>query len=361
MKNRVFISHSSGDREPVMLLAADLRAAGVEVWLDEWEITVGDRITEKVSEGLRTSDFLAVWLTRDAVESGWVEREWQSQYSREISTRSKRILPLLADSCEMPILLADKRFADFRKDYSRGLAELLKVVVGEQSWENQVGMKFTLIPPGAFLMGSDQGEENERPVHQALIRSPFYIGAHVVTQAQWAVAMGTEPWKNQPNVVCGDLSPAVHISWFDAQAFLTQVGNKDTEHSYYLPTEEEWEYAARAGTTTEFSFGDDGRDLGAYGWHRDMTQNREEYAHPVGTKRPNPWGLFDVHGNVWEWTDSWYYGSYSITPKLSPLEKVVRGGGWDYPAYGARSAFRNHLLPSRTLNVLGFRLVCRYA
>jgi formylglycine-generating enzyme required for sulfatase activity len=94
-----------------------------------------------------------------------------------------------------------------------------------------------------------------------------------------------------------------------------------------------------------------------YGWYRDITQNAEEYAHMVGTKRANPWGLHDMHGNVWEWMDDWYYGSYAAQPKLNPVEKVLRGGGWDYPAYGARSAFRNHLLPSRSNYVIGFRLI----
>jgi formylglycine-generating enzyme required for sulfatase activity len=329
MKNQVFLSHSSADKEAVRLLAADLRSAGVDVWLDEWEITVGDHISERIEEGLQSSKFLAIWLTRAAVESGWVGREWRSQYAREISSQSKIILPLLAEPCEMPPLLADKQFADFRSEYNRGFTDLLKVVIGTKSWENQLGIRFALIPPGTFLIGSNKGEENERPVHQATIRAPFYMGIYVVTQAQWTAVMGTEPWKGQPNVVSGDEIPAVHVSWFDAQDFLTRLSSIDNKNSYYLPYEEEWEYAARAGTTTEFCFGDDDRDFRAYGWYRDMTQRGEEYAHPVGTKKPNSWGLFDMHGNIWEWTESWYFGSYSITPKLSPLEKVVRGGGWD--------------------------------
>jgi formylglycine-generating enzyme required for sulfatase activity len=361
MKNHVFISYSSTDRDPVKLLAADLRSAGVDVWLDEWEITVGDHISEKIDEGLQGSQFLAIWLTKAAVESGWVNREWRSKYAREISDKSKIILPLLAESCDVPPLLEDKQYADFRIDYNRGLADLLRVVIGQKTWENQLGIKFALVPPGTFLMGSNRGEENERPVHQVAIRSPFYMGIYVITQAQWIDLMGTEPWKGNPNVLSEDETPAVHVSWFDAQDFLTRLSSIDKENSYYLPNEAEWEYAARAGTTTEFCFGDDDRDLRAYGWYRDMTQRGEEYAHRVGTKKPNSFGLFDMHGNVWEWTDSWYFGSYAIDPKLSPLEKVVRGGGWDYPAHGARSSFRNHLLPSRSLNVLGFRLLCRRA
>jgi formylglycine-generating enzyme required for sulfatase activity len=256
----------------------------------------------------------------------------------------------------LPPLLVDKRYADFRHDYNQGLLDLLKVV-GLQYWENELGIKFALISPGAFLMGSDDGEENERPVHQVSINKPFYMGIYVVTQGQWKSVMGTEPWKGQPYVREGDNYPAIHVSWYDAQNFLTRLGATDVQNSYYLPTEEEWEYAARAGTTMKFSFGDDERDLRSYGWYRDNTQNGEDYAHPVGQKKPNQWGLYDMHGNVWEWMDDWYYGSYTAKPKLTPNEKVLRGGGWDYPAYGARSAHRNFLLPSRTLNVIGFRLV----
>ena len=149
----------------------------------------------------------------------------------------------------------------------------------------------------------------------------------------------------------------MNVSWYDAQEFLNRLSSVDRSNSYYLPTEDEWEYAARAGTTTEFSFGDDERDMRLFGWYRDITQNAEEYAHVVALKRPNPWGLYDMHGNVWEWMDDWYYGSYAAQPRLNPVEKLLRGGGWDYPAYGARSAFRNHLLPTRANYVIGFRLI----
>jgi formylglycine-generating enzyme required for sulfatase activity len=339
----------------VRRLAEDLRRAGLDVWLDENEIRVGEWVTKKIEQGLDTTRYLALWLTRRSVESGWVDAEWRSRFHDEIRDDSVVVLPLLAEDCEIPRLLRDKKYADFRGDYRRGLSELL-AAVGVHSWENELGMQFKLIPPGAFLMGSDRGEENERPVHQASVNRPLYMGVHVVTQAQWRSVMDSEPWRGVDKVKSGDRFPAVNVTWYDAQLFLTKLGQRDNG-AYYLPTEEEWEYAARAGTTTEFSFGDDGRDLRSYGWYRDMTQGGEEYAHEVGLKRPNPWGLYDMHGNIWEWTDSWYYGSYAAKLNLAPTEKVVRGGGWDYPAVGARSAFRNHVLPTRTNHVIGIRLV----
>lgn len=124
---RVFLSHSSRDKEDVRRLAEDLRAEGINVWLDEWEIAVGDRISQKIQQGLAESDYLAVWLTKDAIESGWVEREWQAKFHEEVNQDRTVVLPLLGEHCTLPPLLRDKRYADFRDDYAKGLAELLKV------------------------------------------------------------------------------------------------------------------------------------------------------------------------------------------------------------------------------------------
>jgi formylglycine-generating enzyme required for sulfatase activity len=360
MTNRIFLSHSSLDLENVRRLAEDLRRSGVEVWLDASAIGVGDPISQKIQEGLQSTDYLAVWLTRNAIESGWVQREWQSKYGDEVAGGRVIVLPLLAEDCKLPPLLADKRYADFRLSYEQGLTDLLRVV-GLQQWENSIGMKFALVVPGAFSMGSEDGEENERPVHAVTVGRPFYIGIHTVTQGNWGSVLDTEPWTGQPNVREGESYPAVHVSWYDALDFLNRLSALDDQNSYYLPNEQEWEYAARAGTSTEFSFGDDERDLRLFGWYRDLTQGGEEFAHEVGRKRPNPWGIYDMHGNVWEWMDDWYYGSYAAKPTLKPTEKVLRGGGWDYPAHGARSAFRNHLLPTRSLAAIGFRLIRRSA
>jgi len=341
-------------------LAEDLKRAGLKVWLDEWEISVGDRITQKIQKGISDATYVAVWLTQASVMSGWVETEWQTKFEEEVTRRAVTVLPLLAENCEIPQFLKQKKYADFRTNYTAGLAELLRVV-GIKDWTNPFGMRFSLVLPGAFVMGSTFGEENERAPHQIVINRPFYIGSYVVTQQNWRSLMDTEPWKDDPHVREGDNYPAVNVSWFDAQNYLTQISEADGHSSYYLPTEEEWEYAARAGTSTEFSFGDDERDMRFYGWYRDITQNAEEYAHEVGRKRPNPWSLYDIHGNVWEWMDDWYYGSYNSAPRLNPVEKVLRGGGWDYPAYGARSAFRNHLLPTRSNHVIGIRLIRKTA
>jgi formylglycine-generating enzyme required for sulfatase activity len=352
----IFISHSGQDAASSLRLAEDLKRAGLQVWLDEWDIAVGERITEKVQRGLTSANYLAVWLTRASIESGWVEREWQSRYRAEIASNSVIVLPLLAEDCAIPPLLIDKKYADFRSSYTAGLADLLRSI-GLRDWEGPFGMAFRLILPGAFVMGSRSGEENERPPHQATIDWPFYISTYAVTQGDWKQLMQTTPWSGIPRVKEGDNFPAVNVTWWEAQAFIRQLSSIDKESLYYLPTEEEWEYAARAGTTTEFSFGDDERDMQFFGWSRDLTQNGEEYPHEVGQKRANPWGLYDMHGNVWEWTYSWYFGSYSAQPRQDPDEKVLKGGAWDYRAYGARSAFRVSKPPHRTDATVGFRII----
>jgi NDP-sugar pyrophosphorylase family protein len=130
---RVFVSYSSVDKKQVKRLVKDLRAAGVDTWFDEREIRTGEPVTAKVQAGLTQSDYLAVWLTKNAVASGWVEREWQSRYSDEIKQGRTIILPLLAETCEMPALLKDKRYADFRKDYSAGLKDLLRTLRVKQT------------------------------------------------------------------------------------------------------------------------------------------------------------------------------------------------------------------------------------
>jgi formylglycine-generating enzyme required for sulfatase activity len=222
-------------------------------------------------------------------------------------------------------------------------------------------MKFVPIQPGTFLMGSATGEADEadqRPVHEVTITNPFYMGAYVVKQSEWKAVMNTEPWKGKEFAASGDNYPAVYINWLDAKTFISRLNLYDSENYYRLPTEAEWEYAARAGTTTKFSFGDDEKLFNAYGWY---TKNSYEagyrHAHEVGLKRPNDWGLYDMHGNIWEWVDDWYHGSYAEPPSPDPTDRVLRGGGYDYAAKGSASAFRYHSLPIRTNHVIGFRLV----
>ena len=218
---------------------------------------------------------------------------------------------------------------------------------------------------GRFVMGSvdsDLGRDaDEGPRHTVTISRGFYLGKYEVTQGQWASVMGTTPWQGKNYVQENPDHPATYVSWEDAQAFVQRLNTAAGDSLYRLPTEAEWEYACRAGTTSTWSFGDDELLLGDYAWYYDNAGNKgEAYAHRVGLKRPNPWGLYDMHGNVWEWCQDWY-GVYSdegqdpAGPELGSLH-VLRGGDFNYNAGGTRSASRYFALALYDAYI-GFRVL----
>ena len=208
------------------------------------------------------------------------------------------------------------------------------------------------IPPGVFALGSPSNEvdryDNEGPQTTVTISQGFWIGIYPVTQQEYQSVM-----TNNPSYFTGDLTrPVEQVSWLDASnyyALLTQrdlaSGQIPARYQYRLPTEAEWEYACRAGTSTRFYYGDDPgyTNLATYAWYR---SNSGSQTQPVGQKPPNPWGLYDMCGNVWEWCQDWYAPSYpgdSVTDPQGPpagTERVLRGGSWDGFARRCRSACR---------------------
>ena len=266
------------------------------------------------------------------------------------------------------------------RDYLSSIAKAKKTPKPKPLPEitNSVGMKLKLIPAGEFMMGSakspqkvvqilDRDEDeakyftDEHPQHKVRITQPFYLGIHEVTQGQWKSVMGMEPWSGKTHVNEGSDYAAGCVSWEDAVAFCQKLSTKE-DVTYRLPTEAEWEYACRAGTTTVYSFGDDASRLGDYAWFQDNALEMDEkYAHCVGQKKPNPWGLFDMHGNVWEWCQDCYgeYSSDVVTDPQGPTggsRRVVRGGSWIFTARGCRSAIRNWFSPRDRNDDLGFRV-----
>lgn len=243
----------------------------------------------------------------------------------------------------------------------------------EDSFGDSIGLKFTLIPPGTFQMGSSNGQKDERPVHKVTISTEFEIGTYEITQGQWFALMGTtvaeqlelmrlsigKPDAQQVNGE-GDDHPMYLISWTESQAFITRLNERDTVYNYRLPTEAEWEYAARAGSKTDYSFGDDVTKLGEYAW---FYENADLGTHPVGSKLPNPWGLYDVHGNVWEWTldHNKKYSRRAVTDPQGPSNgegRSMRGGGWSNPSSSQRSAHRTgNEEGSRSSGGMGMRLI----
>ncbi|MDH3598329.1 MAG: formylglycine-generating enzyme family protein [Candidatus Tectomicrobia bacterium] len=219
---------------------------------------------------------------------------------------------------------------------------------------NSIGMKFVLIPNGTFQMGSTTGDKDEQPVHQVTISKPFSMGETEVTQAQWQAIMGTNP-----SLFQGDPKrPVEQVWWDDVQAFIRKLNEKEGGNLYRLPTEAEWEYAARAGTTTAYSFGDDASVLGQYAWYKG---NAGEKTHPVAQLKPNAWGLYDMHGNVWEWVQDWYqrYSAEAVTDPQGPTSgthRGRRGGAWNNLEQICRSSNRYSVAGYRD-DFLGFRLV----
>ena len=227
---------------------------------------------------------------------------------------------------------------------------------------NNLGMELVLIPSGTFRMGGDkkleQAEDHETPRHLVKISDAFFMGKYEVTQEQW-----TEIMNHNPSEFKSNNRPVERVSWNDVQTFIQKLNIKEKSDKYRLPTEAEWEYAARAGSKNAYGFGRDVNVLDQYAWYR---KNSVGETHPVGQLKPNAWGLFDMHGNVHEWCRDWFDGRYySQSPSNAPLgpssglAKVLRGGDWGSEDWYCRCASRSLSSPDRRSNRLGFRLIRR--
>ena len=245
-------------------------------------------------------------------------------------------------------------------DRQPGSAQCLTESLGEL-----VSLDLVLIPGGTFMMGDRQHHQDEQPIHQVTL-PPFYIGKYPITQAQYRRVMG-----EHKDSGLGWNYPIENISWHDALEFCTKL-SQQTGRQYTLPSESQWEYACRAGTTTAFHFGDTiTPDLANYNGEYPYAgapqgENRGQ-ATPVGSFFPNDFGLYDMHGNVWEWCLDGYQASYQGAPTdgsawidLSSTQndkRVMRGGSWDYVARGCRSAVRCSLAPGIRIGGCGLRMV----
>jgi formylglycine-generating enzyme required for sulfatase activity len=222
-----------------------------------------------------------------------------------------------------------------------------------------VKLELLRIEPGSFLMGDEKGDAEEKPVHKVTIDKPFYLGKFEVTQEQWEAVMG-----GNPSHFKGKKNPVERVSWEACQEFIKKLNEKFTASgtTFCLPTEAQWEYACRAGASTRYGFGDGEAELTEYGWFAD---NAGGTTHPVGEKKPNAWGLYDMHGNVWEWCADWYDGNYyQNSPTNDPAgptavtSRILRGGSWGDPAPYCRSAYRYCLPPWFCVYSYGLRVAC---
>ena len=243
-----------------------------------------------------------------------------------------------------------------------------------------IKLEMVLIPAGEFKMGSPAEEKDalaaEKPQHRVRITRPFYLGKYPVTQKQWEAVMGANPSRFK-----GPKNPVEEVSWDACRQFLDKLQRRPGHPpgTFQLPSEAQWEYACRAGSTTRFCFGDAESKLGDYAWY---SANSGSSTHPVGGKKPNAWGLYDMHGNIWEWCADWFDPAYyAHSPADDPTgpatgaapvtgdprapiapgsatggRRIIRGGSWNNGGKGCRSALRGKWAPGMGNSSMGFRV-----
>lgn len=239
-----------------------------------------------------------------------------------------------------------------------------------------VKLEFVLIHPGSFMMGDD-GDRDAKPAHKIDIAKSFYLGKYEITQSQWTAVMGSI---HAHTTTKGATLPVDTVEWWECQEFCAKLNARFADNTFRLPTEAEWEYACRAGSTAKYCFGDDVAQLSDFGWYRrddDRNPNPKVTGiadtHPVGEKKPNAWGLYDMHGNVWEWCQS-RFGAYPYTaddgretafpkitlnkkdPKSMVDAKVLRGGSWHHGAKACTAISRAASPPADHRYYYGYRV-----
>ena len=351
---------------------AEQQAAIGDAWWDVAETREGP---ERDLLRLRAGS----WYRRAAPQLAGLAGLRVKQRLEELAKLDREIpaAPTRPDSSAPPLAVApfDERTA---KRHQAAWAKHLGVPV---VWKNSIGMTFVLIPPGEFDMGSTEAEvvkllaeakatkqpswysdrlPAEAPKHRVRITRPFHLGMFEVTQGEYERVMGTNPshHKGDPR------RPVERVTWHEAVEFCRSLSSLEAEQvagrSYRLPTEAEWEHACRAGTTTAWYSGDEESGLKSVAWYGFGWGGR---SHPVGQKKPNAWGLYDMHGNVWEWCSDWHDTTYYAnsppedpTGPASGSRRVVRGGSWFHNAPISRSAYRNPDRPSFRSHSYGFRV-----
>jgi len=416
----VFLCHNSEDKPQVIQIAEQLQQYDLKPWLDIWELPPGrswQRLLEKQIEQISSA---AVFVGEDGF-GPWQKQEIYAFLS-EFVNRDCPVIPVLLPNApkkpELPVFLRQFTWVDFRasdpdpmyqlrwgitgkkpqlsnssplpshqasqapqiltetlpNDIEINKIKIAKIGESTQISINQffqisqiitetlagnIKLEMIKIPAGSFLIGSadndESADDDEKPQHRVNLQE-FYLGKYPVTQEQYQTIMGNNPssFKDNPK------NPVESVSWNDAQAFCQKLSEK-TGKKYRLPSEAEWEYACRAGSQTRYYFGDNAELLGQYAWYR---YNSASKTHPVGQKKPNNWGLYDMHGNVWEWCEDGWHENYQNAPKdcsawndnhSQTNRRVLRGGSWYYSLRYCRSACRRSF--GSRINSYGFRIV----
>jgi formylglycine-generating enzyme required for sulfatase activity len=362
----VFLCHNSKDKPQVIQIAEQLQQYDLKPWLDIWELPPGrswQRLLEKQIEQISSA---AVFVGEDGF-GPWQKQEIYAFLS-EFVNRDCPVIPVLLPNApkkpELPVFLRQFTWVDFRISDPDPMYQLRWGITGKkpqltntapspspqisqspssfiETLPGDIKLEMVKIPAGTFTMGSDENDD-EKPKHQVKLQE-FYLGKYPVTQEQYQTIMGNNPsnFKDNPK------NPVEEVTWNDAQEFCQKLSQK-TGKQYRLPTEAEWEYACRAGTQTRYYFGDNGELLGEYAWY---DQNSYSKTQPVGQKKPNNWGLHDMHGNVCEWCEDGWDGNYENAPKdgiawndnhFQSDTRVLRGGCWDSNPRSCLSSSRSY-------------------
>jgi serine/threonine protein kinase len=390
----VFLSYSPKDQSIAEQICSSLESADVPCWISSRDVVSGKSWEESSGRAIAESHVVVLILSSHSNNSERVLREIEYATKKGIMIVTMRVADVSPDLLR-PFIRAPHR-VDALGSLEAHLPRLYQVVssfvpgalvasapdepvraAGETQDDNGLKMKMVWCPAGKFRMGSPLTEvgrfDNEGPIDVTLTRG-FWISRLVATQSQWRKQMNSAPWDGQRWVKIADDCPAVYVSWTDAMEFCRRFteeeqreGRIGADWRYMLPTEAQWEYACRAGSTTPYYFGE--YEEAALREHARFDRNAfdmgQRFAHRVGRRRPNAWGLCDMHGNVWEWCRDAYVKDLAggIDPESTDGtgEAVRRGGSWNLSAAYCRSACRLKLEPGlRDLDV-GFRLILERA
>ncbi len=399
-----FISYARSDLDKAKAIAEEIERKGYKVWWDS-QIPAGRKFDEVIEIALGEAKCVVVLWSKESIRRDWVKEE------ADIGMRRGILLPAMIEPVNPPLGFRQIQAVDLTvwtphqphdgfsalvkritvfvgvsgaKEIAPGLSARseqdakhpLRAIETPTTMTNSIGVDFVLISPGSFMMGSRRslkrslkevvdflrGDERrykyEKPYHGVKIERPFYLQTTPVTQGQWQRVMGDNPSHFKDG---GDDCPVENISWDRVREFIKKLNQIKKTKAYRLPSEAEWEYACRAGCDAEFAFGDDANRFGEFAWYK---KNSEWTARPVSQKKPNAWGLYDMHGNVWEWMEDDWHDSYEGAPADGRAWvdgprgalRVVRGGSWGFDARHCRSAARIIIPPEVDLLFVGFRL-----
>ncbi|ROI05359.1 SUMF1/EgtB/PvdO family nonheme iron enzyme [Microcystis aeruginosa FACHB-524] len=424
---QIFLAHASEDKPAVLALYDRLKQAGYKPWLDEEDLIPGQIWRDEIPKAIKASQIFLACLSGKSAKQGYIQRELRIALDTlgQMLPGTIFFIPMRLEECEIPDLrmsevglnLRDIHRLDYWKE--NGFEQLERAIThqfnpepeepkqplsvfnfevvrvnakGEQIKKeskqsqyfrqdlgNDITLEMVAIPGGTFTMGSPPNEkdsyDDERPQQKVNV-PPFFIGKYPITQSQWKAIAATAKididLETNPSNFKGDELPVESVNWYEATEFCKRL-SRETKREYRLPSEAEWEYACRAGTTTPFYFGETiTGELANYRASNTYAEEAKgEYRQqttPVGQFPPNAFGLYDMHGNVWEWCADTWHGNYDGAPtdgsawieKGNDNRSPMRGGSWGYNPDYCRSAIRNPLYLRRDYRYLisGFRVVC---